>query len=68
MVGMRSRMTLACSIGSDLALAHVGGSRAYLMRKGEFQLPVRKGCVRLCWTWLCRMVERIIPPFSIQSL
>jgi protein phosphatase len=33
--GMGTTMTLACSIGSDLVLTHVGDSRAYLMRKGE---------------------------------
>jgi protein phosphatase len=39
--GMGTTMTLACSIGSDLVLAHVGDSRAYLMRDGELHLLTR---------------------------
>jgi protein phosphatase len=39
--GMGTTMTLACSIGSDLVLAHVGDSRAYLMRSGELHLLTR---------------------------
>ena len=33
--GMGTTLTLACNIGSDLVLAHVGDSRAYLVRNGE---------------------------------
>jgi protein phosphatase len=33
--GMGTTMTLACSIGTDLILAHVGDSRAYLLHGGE---------------------------------
>jgi protein phosphatase len=33
--GMGTTMTLACNIGSDLVLAHVGDSRAYLVHNGE---------------------------------
>jgi PPM family protein phosphatase len=32
--GMGTTMTLACSVGADLILAHVGDSRAYLLRGG----------------------------------
>jgi serine/threonine protein phosphatase PrpC len=39
--GMGTTMTLACSISSDLVLAHVGDSRAYLMRGGELHLLTR---------------------------
>jgi protein phosphatase len=41
LAGMGTTMTLACSIGSDLVLAHVGDSRAYLMRNGELHLLTR---------------------------
>jgi PPM family protein phosphatase len=34
LAGMGTTMTLACSLGADLVLAHVGGSRAYLLRGG----------------------------------
>ena len=33
--GMATTLILACTIGSDLVLAHVGDSRAYLVRNGE---------------------------------
>jgi protein phosphatase len=39
--GMGTTMTLAGCIGSDLVLAHVGDSRAYLMRKDELHLLTR---------------------------
>jgi protein phosphatase len=39
--GMGTTMTLACSIGSDLVLTHVGDSRAYLMNNGELHLLTR---------------------------
>jgi protein phosphatase len=32
--GMGTTMTLACNIGSELVLSHVGDSRAYLVRNG----------------------------------
>lgn len=35
--GMGTTMTMACTIGSDLLIAHVGDSRAYLLRKGVLQ-------------------------------
>jgi protein phosphatase len=34
LAGMATTMTLACSLGADLILAHVGDSRAYLLRGG----------------------------------
>jgi protein phosphatase len=34
LAGMGTTMTLACSLGADLVLAHVGDSRAYLLRGG----------------------------------
>jgi protein phosphatase len=34
LVGMGTTMTLACSLGADLILAHVGDSRVYLLRGG----------------------------------
>jgi protein phosphatase len=39
--GMGTTMTLACSLGADLILAHVGDSRAYLLRNGELHLLTR---------------------------
>jgi protein phosphatase len=33
--GMGTTMTLACNLGTDLVLAHVGDSRAYLVHNGE---------------------------------
>ena len=33
--GMGTTMTIACSLGAKLLLAHVGDSRAYLFRKGQ---------------------------------
>jgi protein phosphatase len=33
--GMGTTMTLTCSFGADLVLAHVGDSRAYLFRQGQ---------------------------------
>src|SRR5262249_34721328 len=35
--GMGTTMTLAASVGADLVLAHIGGSRAYLFRQGRLQ-------------------------------
>jgi PPM family protein phosphatase len=34
LAGMGTTMTLACILGADLILAHVGDSRAYLLRSG----------------------------------
>jgi serine/threonine protein phosphatase PrpC len=34
LAGMGTTMTLACSLGADLILTHVGDSRAYLLRSG----------------------------------
>jgi protein phosphatase len=34
LTGMGTTMTLACSIGADLLITHVGDSRAYLLRQG----------------------------------
>ena len=35
LAGMGTTMTAACSAGADLLLAHIGDSRAYLMREGR---------------------------------
>lgn len=37
LAGMGTTMTLACSAGADLIIAHVGDSRAYLLRRGQLQ-------------------------------
>lgn len=37
LAGMGTTMTVACSLGSDLFLANIGDSRAYLLRGGELQ-------------------------------
>ena len=37
LAGMGTTMTLACSAGSDLIVAHVGDSRAYLLRERRLQ-------------------------------
>jgi protein phosphatase len=39
--GMGTTMTLACSIGGELILAHVGDSRAYLFRAGQLRQLTR---------------------------
>jgi protein phosphatase len=39
--GMGTTMTLACSLGANLILAHVGDSRAYLLRSGALHLLTR---------------------------
>jgi serine/threonine protein phosphatase PrpC len=39
--GMGTTMTLACSLGHDLILTHVGDSRAYLLRAGELHQLTR---------------------------
>jgi protein phosphatase len=41
LAGMGTTMTLACTIGSDLILAHVGDSRAYLVHNGELHRLTR---------------------------
>jgi protein phosphatase len=38
---MGTTLTLACSLGADLLLVHVGDSRAYLMRQGELRQLTR---------------------------
>jgi protein phosphatase len=38
LAGMGTTMTLACSLGHDLILTHVGDSRAYLVRGGQLHL------------------------------
>lgn len=35
LAGMGTTMTLACSLGADLIVGHVGDSRAYLFRRGQ---------------------------------
>src|SRR5262245_3097496 len=35
--GMGTTLTIACSLGADLLLTHVGDSRAYLFRRGELR-------------------------------
>jgi protein phosphatase len=35
LIGMSATMTVACSLGSDLFLGHIGDSRAYLLRGNE---------------------------------
>jgi protein phosphatase len=37
LAGMGTTLTLACSLGADLLLIHVGDSRAYLFRQGRLQ-------------------------------
>ena len=39
--GMTTALTAACSAGDELFVAHVGHSRAYLMRDGQLQLLTR---------------------------
>lgn len=39
--GMGTTMTVACSLGPELILAHVGDSRAYLYRQGRLQQLTR---------------------------
>jgi protein phosphatase len=39
--GMGTTMTLACSLGADLIVAHVGDSRAYLFRHGHLHQLTR---------------------------
>jgi len=35
LTGMGTTITIACSVGADLLITHVGDSRAYLFRKGQ---------------------------------
>ena len=45
--GMRAGLTIACSLGANLLIAHVGDSRAYLFRKGRlYQLTRDLSVVR----------------------
>lgn len=37
LTGMGTTLTLACSVGTELLVAHVGDSRAYLMRDGQLR-------------------------------
>src|SRR5262249_47249200 len=37
LTGMGTTVTIACSIGASLLIAHVGDSRAYLFRKGGLE-------------------------------
>ncbi|WP_010587277.1 PP2C family protein-serine/threonine phosphatase [Schlesneria paludicola] len=37
LTGMGTTLTLACSVGAELLVAHVGDSRAYLMREGQLR-------------------------------
>jgi protein phosphatase len=39
--GMGTTLTLACSLGLDLVLCHIGDSRAYLFRAGELHQRTR---------------------------
>lgn len=39
--GMGTTMTLACSMGADLFIAHLGDSRAYLLRQGRLHRLTR---------------------------
>lgn len=41
LTGMGTTLTLACSLGLDLVLCHIGDSRAYLIRKGELRQLTR---------------------------
>jgi protein phosphatase len=41
LTGMGTTLTLAYNLGSDLVLAHVGDSRAYLLRNGELHQLTR---------------------------
>jgi protein phosphatase len=41
LAGMGTTMTLACSLGANLILAHVGDSRAYLLRAGALHALTR---------------------------
>jgi protein phosphatase len=41
LAGMGTTMTLAASLGTDAMIAHVGDSRAYLMRKGKLSQLTR---------------------------
>jgi protein phosphatase len=41
LAGMGTTMTVACSAGADLIVAHVGDSRAYLLRQGLLQRLTR---------------------------
>ena len=41
LAGMGTTMTLAASVGYDLILAHIGDSRAYLLRDGELHQMTR---------------------------
>jgi serine/threonine protein phosphatase PrpC len=41
LAGMRTTMTVACNLGPDMVLAHVGDSRAYLLRGTDFRQLTR---------------------------
>jgi serine/threonine protein phosphatase PrpC len=41
LTGMSSTLTLACSLGAELFLTHIGDSRAYLLREGELHQLTR---------------------------
>ncbi|HWY85445.1 MAG TPA: protein phosphatase 2C domain-containing protein, partial [Gemmataceae bacterium] len=41
LAGMGTTMTLACSLGLDLVLCHIGDSRAYLFRQGQLSQLTR---------------------------
>lgn len=41
LAGMGTTMTVVCSAGADLLVAHVGDSRAYLFREGQLQRLTR---------------------------
>jgi protein phosphatase len=41
LAGMGTTMTLACNLGADLILSHIGDSRAYLLRGADFRQLTR---------------------------
>jgi protein phosphatase len=68
LTGMGTTLTVACSIGADLFLCHVGDSRAYLFRKGKLHKKTRDQTLAQALADMGQIAQEEVPTHRLRHV